>query len=42
MEVNEIIKPENLVYAKTPVLRDVEMHYCLVVAMVWFINWWPK
>lgn len=27
-EVNEIIKPENLVYVKTPVLTDAEMHYC--------------
>lgn len=28
LEVKDIIKPENLIYAKTPVLRDVEMHYC--------------
>ncbi len=27
-DIKDIIKPENLVYAKTPVLRDVEMHYC--------------
>ncbi len=25
---NEIAKPENLVYTKTPVLNDVPMHYC--------------
>jgi len=26
--VNEIIKPENLVYAKSPLLNDDAMHYC--------------
>ena len=26
--MNDIIKPENLVYAKTPVLNDNHMHYC--------------
>ncbi len=26
--MSEIIKPENLVYAKTPVLNDTPMHYC--------------
>ncbi|MBN2165932.1 MAG: 2-oxoglutarate oxidoreductase [Marinilabiliaceae bacterium] len=28
MEINDIIKPENLVYGKTPVLTDSVMHYC--------------
>ena len=27
-KINEIIKPENLVYAKSPLLNDVSMHYC--------------
>ncbi len=26
--MNDIIKPENLVYTKTPVLNDTPMHYC--------------
>jgi len=26
--INEIIKPENLVYAKSPLLNDDLMHYC--------------
>ena len=26
--INEIIKPENLVFAKSPLLNDVSMHYC--------------
>ena len=26
--INEIIKPENLVYAKSPLLNDDAMHYC--------------
>ena len=28
MDIKEIIKPENVVYAKTPVLTDAVMHYC--------------
>ena len=28
MDIKEIIKPENLVYTKTPVLTDTVMHYC--------------
>ena len=28
MEVNEIIKPENLVYQKPALLKDCTMHYC--------------
>jgi 2-oxoglutarate ferredoxin oxidoreductase subunit beta len=28
MDIKEIIKPENLVYGKTPVLTDNVMHYC--------------
>ena len=28
MASNDIIKPENLVYTKTPVLNDTPMHYC--------------
>jgi 2-oxoglutarate ferredoxin oxidoreductase subunit beta len=28
MDVKEIIKPENMVYGKSPVLTDVVMHYC--------------
>lgn len=28
MTINDIVKPENLVYAKTPVLSDAVMHYC--------------
>lgn len=28
MDINEIIKPENKVYGKSPVLTDVVMHYC--------------
>jgi 2-oxoglutarate ferredoxin oxidoreductase subunit beta len=28
MDVKEIIKPENKVYGKSPVLTDVVMHYC--------------
>jgi len=28
MDINEIIKPENQVYGKTPLLDDVVMHYC--------------
>ncbi len=28
MDVNDIIKPENMVYSKTPVLSDTTMHYC--------------
>jgi 2-oxoglutarate ferredoxin oxidoreductase subunit beta len=28
MDVNDIIKPENKVYGKTPVLTDTVMHYC--------------
>ena len=28
VELNDIIKPENLVYKKTPVLTDNVMHYC--------------
>lgn len=28
MDINEIIKPENLVYKKSPVLTDNVMHYC--------------
>ncbi len=27
-KVKEIIKPENLVYSKSPLLNDVTMHYC--------------
>ena len=28
MDINEIIKPENKVYGKTPVLKDNILHYC--------------
>ena len=28
MDINDIIKPENLVYKKSPVLTDTVMHYC--------------
>jgi 2-oxoglutarate/2-oxoacid ferredoxin oxidoreductase subunit beta len=28
MDSKDIIKPENRVYGKTPLLNDVEMHYC--------------
>ncbi|MGN0214481.1 MAG: thiamine pyrophosphate-dependent enzyme [Muribaculaceae bacterium] len=28
MEINDIIKPENLVYKKPALLKDVTMHYC--------------
>ena len=28
MDINEIIKPENKVYGKSPVLKDAVMHYC--------------
>lgn len=28
MDVNEIIKPENLVYSKPTLLNDNTMHYC--------------
>ena len=28
MDINEIIKPENLVYKKTPILKDNILHYC--------------
>ena len=28
MDIKDIIKPENLVYTKTPVLTDTVMHYC--------------
>ena len=28
MDIKEIIKPENVVYSKTPVLTDAVMHYC--------------
>jgi 2-oxoglutarate ferredoxin oxidoreductase subunit beta len=28
MDINDIIKPENKVYGKTPVLTDTAMHYC--------------
>jgi 2-oxoglutarate ferredoxin oxidoreductase subunit beta len=28
MDVKEIIRPENMVYGKSPVLTDVVMHYC--------------
>ncbi len=28
MDVKDIIKPENKVYGKTPVLTDTVMHYC--------------
>ncbi|MGQ8336707.1 thiamine pyrophosphate-dependent enzyme [Sunxiuqinia sp. A32] len=28
MDINDIIKPENLVYEKTKVLTDTTMHYC--------------
>ena len=28
MDVNDIIRPENMVYAKTPILTDAVMHYC--------------
>ena len=28
MDVKDIIKPENRVYAKTPVLTSTTMHYC--------------
>ena len=28
MELNEIIKPENLVYTKPELMNDNPMHYC--------------
>ena len=28
MDINEIIKPENKVYGKTPILKDNILHYC--------------
>ena len=28
MDIKDIIKPENMVYSKTPVLTDAVMHYC--------------
>ena len=28
MDIKDIIKPENVVYSKTPVLTDTVMHYC--------------
>ena len=28
MSVNDIIKPENLVYKKTPLMNDRELSYC--------------
>ena len=28
MNINDIIKPENLVYAKPRLLKDNHMHYC--------------
>ena len=28
MEINDIIKPENLVYAKPTLMNDTDMHYC--------------
>ncbi|MGM9823807.1 MAG: 2-oxoglutarate oxidoreductase, partial [Muribaculaceae bacterium] len=28
METTDIIKPENLVYKKPALLKDVAMHYC--------------
>ncbi|WP_373775988.1 thiamine pyrophosphate-dependent enzyme [Porphyromonas loveana] len=28
MEINDIIKPENLVYAKPNLMNDTDMHYC--------------
>lgn len=28
MEINEIIKPENLVYEKPKLMNDNPMHYC--------------
>lgn len=28
MDINDIIKPENIVYKRTPLLTDTPMHYC--------------
>ena len=28
MDIKDIIKPENKVYGKTPVLKDAVLHYC--------------
>ena len=28
MDINEIIKPENLVYKRPTLLKDTTMHYC--------------
>ena len=30
MDINEIIKPENLVYTKPRLMNDNPMHYCPV------------
>ena len=28
MDIKDIIKPENVVYKKTPILKDNILHYC--------------
>ena len=38
MDINDIIKPENLVYKKPALMNDNHMHYCLAAATVLFIN----
>lgn len=34
MELNDIIKPENLVYEKPRLMNENPMHYCPVAATV--------